>query len=152
MRKAVGVFVGAIAIAAGAVVMRPVPVDAQSASEQDKVTAQRFHLDMIAKKQVDIADQIFTPDAVIHTAGGPGRTKGPERAKAMANGDFRQYPKGIQITHNVVFGEKDLVGFQWTFVGTTESGETETLEGIDIARMKDGKIAELWLEYHTVKK
>ena len=120
-----------------------------SALEQNKVLAQRFHLEMIAQGKLDIADEIIAPDCVIHSPGGLGTTKGPERARQMAAGDLKAYPKGIKITHDVVFGEGDLVGFHWTFVGTRETGEERQLEGLDVVRISNGKITQMWIEYHS---
>ena len=127
--------------------------DAQSVSENDKITAERFHLDMIAKGQIDIADEIIAPDCIIHSPmTGVGNTRGPERARQMAIMDAKIYPKGIKITHNIVIGEKDFVAFQWTIAATRENGEVDRLQGIDMVRMKNGKAVEMWIEYHDISK
>ena len=74
-------------IAAAAVTTREPVLHAQKGgtSESRKVLAQRFHLDMIQKGNLDIADEIIAPDCVIHLPGGTSDAKGPERAKQIAD-------------------------------------------------------------------
>lgn len=150
MRKIVGAFVALVAICGTA---RPPVVSAQkdSALEKNKVLAQRFHLDMIQKGNLQIADEIIAPDCVVHLPNGQGDSRGPERARQVASSDLRAFPKGIAFNHDVVFGDANLVGFHWTLLGTRESGEQTKLEGLDVVRINNGKIAEMWIEYHTVK-
>lgn len=118
--------------------------------EKNKVLAQRFHLDMIAKKNLAIADEIIAPDCVVHMPSDaePSAVKGPERARQIAAGDHKAFPKGIELVHDYVLAEGNLVAFHWKFVGTRDDGETRTLYGIDMVRLANGKIAEMWIEYH----
>ena len=78
----------------------------------------------------------------------PSPVKGPERARQIAAGDLKAFPKGIELVHDNVMAEGNLVAFHWKFVGTRESGEKLTLFGIDMVRIANGKIAEMWIEYH----
>jgi predicted SnoaL-like aldol condensation-catalyzing enzyme len=135
-----------------AICIATISVQTASATDKDKVLAQRFHLDMIQKGDLQLADQIIAPDCVIHLPSGTSDVKGPERAKQVAGGDLKAFPKGIKINHDVVFGEGNLVGFHWTFVGTRDTGEETHLEGIDMVRITNGKISEMWIEYHNIKK
>jgi ketosteroid isomerase-like protein len=148
MKRAV-LFLFALAIG---VVGPTVGVSAQKdpALEKNKVLGQRFHLDMIAKGDLKIAEEIIAPDCVIHLPSSrPTDKKGPERAREIAAGDLKAFPKGIKLDHHVVFAEGPYVGFTWTLVGTRESGEQTTLKGIDVVRIANGKIAEMWIEYHN---
>ena len=138
------------------------PAEAQSWSrassvakslENNRVLAQRFHLDMIAMGHLDIAEQIIAPDCVIHmrstTFSTPG--KGPEKAREIAQGDLDAFPGGIELIHDGVLAEGNLVAFYWTLNGTTATGEVSRLAGIDVVRVEDEKIAEMWIEYHTIE-
>jgi predicted SnoaL-like aldol condensation-catalyzing enzyme len=147
VKKAVVMVLAVLAVGVANVVTAG--AQGNSALEKTKVLAQRFHLDMIAKGQLEIAEQIIAPDCVIHL---PSRTmKGPEGARQVAAGDLKAFPKGIKLTHDVVFAEGNLVAFHWILAGTRESGETTELEGIDIVRVANGKISEMWIEYHNMK-
>lgn len=151
MRRIIAVF-GALMTAIVVTPSANVAAQADSALEKNKVLAQRFHLDMIEKGNLQIADEIIAADCVIHLPNATSDLRGPERARQVANGDLKAFPKGIRLTHDVVFGERNMVAFHWTLVGTRESGEETTFEGIDLVRTANGKIAEMWIEYHTVKK
>ena len=127
------------------------PVTAQgSPLERNKALAQRFHLEIIQKADLKLADEIIAPDCVFHLSE-QSDLKGPERAKQIAAVDHKAFPKGIKFEHDVVFGEGDLVAFHWILLGTRASGEVSRLEGIDLVRIANGKIAEVWIEYHTVR-
>ena len=127
------------------------PAEAQSALENNRVLAQRFHLDMIAMGNLDIAEQIIAPDCVINMRNAPTTHKGPARAREIAQGDLDAYPGGIELIHDVVLAEGNLVAFHWTLAGTSASGEVTEYAGIDVVRVEDGKIAEMWIEFHTVE-
>jgi predicted SnoaL-like aldol condensation-catalyzing enzyme len=138
-----------VALAVG-VMTHTAGVSAQDdALARNKVLAQRFHLDMIAKGDLKIAEEIIAPDCLIHLPTGT-RGQGPERARQIAQGDLKAYPKGIKFDHHALLAEGNLVAFYWDLFGTRESGEQEHLAGIDIVRIEKGKIAEMWIEYHTV--
>ena len=111
--------------------------------------AHRFHLEVIGEGDLALADEIFAPDCTIHMHG-TSDVKGPARAKEIARGDQRAFPKGMTFVHDTVVAEGDLVAFRWTLKGIRESGEESLSAGLDIVRIENGKIAELWIEYHSV--
>jgi hypothetical protein len=80
-----------------------------SALEKNKALAQRFHLEIIQKGDLDLADEIIAPNCVVHLPDGTSDVKGPERAKQMAEYDLKEFPKGITLIHDVVFAEGDMV-------------------------------------------
>ena len=136
------------------------PAEAQSWSrassvaeslENNRVLAQRFHLDMIALGHLDIAEQIIAPDCVIHMRGTTTAGNGPARAREIAQGDLDAFPGGIELIHDGVLAEGNLVAFYWTLNGTNATGEVSRLAGIDVVRVEDEKIAEMWIEYHTIE-
>ena len=126
------------------------PAEAQSL-ENNRVVAQRFHLDMIAMGNLDIAEEIIAPGCVIHMRNAPTTEKGPARAREIAQGDLDAFPGGIELIHDVVLAEGDLVAFHWTLAGTSASGEVTEYAGIDVVRVEDGKITEMWIDFHTLE-
>ena len=76
--------------------------------------------------------------------------KGPEAAKQAARYDHSVFPDAMKFVHDMVLAEGNLVAFRWTLTGTLASGAESISEGIDIVRIEDGKIAEMWIEYHTL--
>ena len=141
----------AITVAVVAVVAHSALAFAQSteALEKNKALAHRFHMEVIQGKNLALIDEIFTADPVIHY-GSPDVT-GREKARQIALVDQRAFPKSMDFKHDNVVAEGNLVAFHWILIGVGESGEQAIYEGIDITRIENGKIAELWIELHAVE-
>ena len=120
---------------------------------ENKAIAHRFHLEVIQQNNLDLADEIIAPDCVFHSSSGPREERGPEAAKAIARFDHSAFDdSGVKFDHDIDLAEGDFVAFHWINWGNSRrTGEAIKFEGLDLARMKDGKIAELWIEYHQVK-
>src|SRR5262245_51985330 len=112
-------------VAIAAVFGAGVPAMAQNAAlEKNKTLAQQFHLEIIQKGNLDLADTIIAPDAEFHSPlSARTQLKGPERAKFSARNDRQSYPKGLTFTHDQILAEGNLVAFHWVLTGTRESGE-----------------------------
>ena len=117
--------------------------------EKNKTLAHRFHMEIIGEFNLGLADEIIAPDCVFHSAR-PSDLRGPERAKNSARFDQQHFDdKGVKFVHDIVLAEGDLVAFHWINTGNNrETGEAERFEGLDMVRIKDDKIAEVWIEYH----
>ena len=141
----------AISIAVVAVVAHSALAFAQStdALEKNKALADRFHMEVIQGKDLALIDEIFTANPVIHY-GSPDVT-GREKARQIALVDHRAFPTSMNFEHDNVVAEGNLVAFHWIMTGVRESGEQASYEGIDIVRIENGKIAELWIELHAVE-
>ncbi len=122
-----------------------------STLEKNRALAHRFHQEIIQEYNLKLADEIIAADCAFHSPlSAPTDLKGPERAKRAARRDRELYPKGIKFVHDVTLAEGDLVAFHWLGTGTKESGEIVKSEGIDIVRIRNGKVAEMWIEFHQV--
>ena len=121
--------------------------------EKNKYIAHRFHMEIISERNLDLADKIIAPDCVFHTSGGTMPVKGPEGARNISDYDAAHFDEnGVAFDHDVVLAEGDLVAFHWINTGTSkETGEAERFEGLDMVRLKDNQIVELWIEYHKVE-
>jgi predicted SnoaL-like aldol condensation-catalyzing enzyme len=120
--------------------------------EKNKALAHRYHMEVISGKNAALADELFAPDAVFHTPiSKPGDTRGPVRAKEIAGMDYKGCPKGVTFVHKPTLAEGDFVSFYWTSMCTTETGEQRPGAGMDIVRIVNGKVAEIWIEWHEIK-
>ncbi|HEY7570532.1 MAG TPA: nuclear transport factor 2 family protein, partial [Nitrososphaeraceae archaeon] len=55
--------------------------------QKNEVLAQRFHMEIFQEGKLDLADEILTPDFVLHNPVLPAElTKGPESIKRFASG------------------------------------------------------------------
>ena len=103
------------------------------------------------RKLLDLFDEIFAPDFVQYGAD-PDQVSGVEELKqffVMMRSGFPDF----QVTIEDLFaaeGEKVVLRFtfrgthQGEFMGVAPTGKQVTMAGIDIFRIADGKIAELW--------
>jgi predicted SnoaL-like aldol condensation-catalyzing enzyme len=115
--------------------------------EANKVLARRFHDEIFEQGNLDAADEILTPDFAWR---GPPNTPdplvGPEAIKQAAT-EVREYFGDLVLSDDDEVAEGDRVVIRWTLTGAvqTESGSVPVVyTGIDIFRIADGKLAELW--------
>lgn len=114
--------------------------------EANKELAHRFHDDIVVQGNLEAADEILTDDFVFHSPPQATVLIGPEAVKQLA-ADFRAFIPDVAIAHDDVVAEGDRVVIRWTVRGTaqTESGGVPIVyTGIDIFRIEDGRLAELW--------
>ncbi len=99
---------------------------------------------------MDVLDEIFAPEFVDHTVV-PGQAPGVEGLKqffAMMGAGFPDFRAVVED----VIAEGDKVAIRFTFNGTHQgefmdippTGRRVTMSGIDILRVVDGKVVELW--------
>ena len=122
--------------------------DATPASdlETNKELARCFHDEIFEDGNLDVADEILAPDFVWYTPPTETFLTGPEAIKLQAT-DLRGFFADLVMTDDDVIAEGDRVVIRWTLTGTaqTETGPAPvTFTGIDIFRVADGQLAELW--------
>lgn len=115
---------------------------------ENEVLAHRFHMEIFQKGMVSLADEILTPDFVLHNPVLPSElTKGPEGIKRFALGVIDSLPDR-QFTHHEATSKGDKVLIRWTvtgtpkrdFLGVTASDKPITVSGFDLFRISaDGK-------------
>ena len=125
-------------------------------TEQNKATARRWFTDIIAQGQLEVADEIFAANHVIHDPHAPpsGWPNGPEGLKMVASvfgGGFRDW----NITVEDQLAEGDRVASRWvasaintgSVMGVPPSGKTVRVTGVNVARFAEGKIVESWFNF-----
>lgn len=121
-------------------------------ANDNKALADRFHTDIFQAGRLDVADEILSPDFVIHAPGYPPEwARGPAGTKQLASAIIDGIPDR-QIAHHETIAEGDLVMVRWSMTGThggdlmgvPPTGEPIDVTGFDLFRIADGKIAEVW--------
>jgi steroid delta-isomerase-like uncharacterized protein len=125
-------------------------------TEQNKAMARRWFTDVIAQGQLDVADEIFAANHVIHDPHAPpsGWPVGPEGLKTVASvfgGGFRDW----NITIEDQIAEGDRVATRWaasatntgSVMGMPPTGKTVRVTGVNVARFEEGKIIESWFNF-----
>jgi predicted SnoaL-like aldol condensation-catalyzing enzyme len=122
-------------------------------TERDEAVAHRFHLDIFCEGRLEVADEILQPDFVIHGPGvGPEFANGPEGTKRYAEAIRGGFGGKVRIDHHDTFSSGDRVAIRWSssgihdgdLMGVPPTGRQVEITGIDIFRLKDGKLAEMW--------
>ena len=126
---------------------------AQTTSEKANIAIVRKFFEVgPSKGDIVAADALLHPEFSLHT---PLPTPGPG-IEAMNNVIItcRAAFHGLQVTVDDIMAEGDKVTARFTargvhngeFMGLPATGKGITMTGIEIFRIKDGKIAELWGE------
>jgi len=120
---------------------------------QNKNLVTLFLRDILSEGKLEVADDIFSSDAVIHRLDSftPDFGTGPEAMKQIAGLYHSTFPD-LDIVIDDVFatGEKVIARFtingiqQGDLPGIPATGLAVSMTGIDIYRINDGKIVEFW--------
>ena len=120
-------------------------------AEENKALVRRYAEELLNQTNLDLFDEIFAPDFVLYGAD-PDQVSGVEDLKQFF-GMLRSGFPDFQVTIEDLFAaEGDKVVLRFTFRGTHQgefmgigpSGNRVTFTGIDIFRIADGQIVELW--------
>jgi steroid delta-isomerase-like uncharacterized protein len=124
-------------------------------SEENKALAHRFHMDIFQQGNLAAVYQIIGPDFVWHAPATPPEwVQGPEGVRRAA-ADLRTAYPDLNFTHEDTLAEGDRVMIRWIMRGTHNgplmgipaTGKPVTVAGIDVFRIADGQIVELWQNF-----
>jgi steroid delta-isomerase-like uncharacterized protein len=118
---------------------------------QNKQLVESFIQDLFTKGDLEAVERYLDPDFVNHDAPFPNAPDGPEGMRLAAS----MYREALPDWHSDVeqlIAEDDLVAEVFTASGTHRgelmgvpgTGKTLTLHGVNIFRIKDGRIVERW--------
>ncbi len=126
--------------------------------EANKETVRRFMEEVVNQHQLQVAQELATPDYLIHDPTG----KAPPEAAQNITGYRASFPD-LHYTITQMLGEGDLVAVQWTATGTHQqpithlteefalpaTGKTVSVMGFSLVRFSGDKIAEIWNHWDT---
>jgi|ERR671934_1699371 steroid delta-isomerase-like uncharacterized protein len=106
---------------------------------------------------IDVIDELASPDYVGHDTALPEDLRGPAALKQFVNDYLAAFPDG-QITIDEQIAEGDLVASRWTgrgthrgeLMGIAPTGKQVTVTGINISRVVEGKVVEEWSNWDTL--
>ncbi len=118
--------------------------------EQNKDVLRRFWTEVFSGKNLDLIDELFTPDWAYHGAGGQ-ELRGREALKGFLSGFHQAFPD-ISATVEDLVAEGDRVVSRATgrgthtgsLMGIPPTGREVTVPVICITRFENGRIAEDW--------
>ena len=121
----------------------------------NEAVAHRWHIDLFQAGNLDVADEILAPGFAFHAPGVEG--EGVDAAKQLATA-YRATFADLTIEHVDTVAAGDKVAIRWTsrsthqgdFLGVPATGTMLQGHGIDIFHLRDGKIAEVWIEWDVL--
>lgn len=130
-------------------------------SEELKRIARLEIEEIFSKGNLDLVDEIVSPDYVIFDNGRAEPVRGRESLKAAVTA-MRSSVSDFVVTVDEQLAEGDTVMTRWTATGThtgtlfgfAPTGRPITMHGIDIERFVDGQIAEvrsIWDTYAVLR-
>lgn len=120
-------------------------------SEANKAVVQRLIDEVLLKGNLDAVGEIIAPEYVVHDPSNPNRPGGIEGLK-MFVGMFQAGLSDFEYVVEDMIGEHDLVSYRWTmrathsgpFMNIPPTGNRIVITGMDMFRVKQGKIVESW--------
>jgi steroid delta-isomerase-like uncharacterized protein len=121
------------------------------ATEENKALVRRFYEEVWDRGNVEFAQEVFAGDYLRHdlrpTAAAPGGQGQRQIAAA-----FRAAFPDLRWHVDLLLAEGDLVAGRWTASGTNTgpwagmaaTGRHATFSGVNIFRIRDGKVVEIW--------
>lgn len=100
------------------------------------------------KQNIDVFEKYYAAEFIVHFADGDMNV---EQYKGLCQAYFSAFPD-LQVTTDLLVAEGDKVTKVWTvtstskgdFMGIPATGKPMIIKGIEVFRLADGKIAELW--------
>ena len=116
--------------------------------DKNKDFIQAYTEDFWNKLNIAAFEKYFTADFIVHFANGD---QNYEQYKELCQSYFTAFPD-LHITTDEVVAEGDKVAKVWTansthkgeLMGIPATGKRIVVKGIEVLRIADGKIAELW--------
>jgi steroid delta-isomerase-like uncharacterized protein len=118
--------------------------------EQNIAAQQRFGTEVAAGGQLDVIDELTTPDFLDHDPA-PDQGPGPAGFKAFW-GAFRTAFPDLQVSVDQMVADEDNVAIayraagthQGDFLGVAGTGKPFEARGVQITKFVNGKMAERW--------
>jgi steroid delta-isomerase-like uncharacterized protein len=124
---------------------------------ESKFIVRRYFEEVLDGGNLDLVDELFDPQYVLHDPNAPREVCGVEGSKQFV-GMFRGAFPDIAHTIEDQIAEGDKVVTRLKahatqkgeLMGIPPTGEEVTIEGISIWRIADGKIKECWFNYDAL--
>lgn len=126
-------------------------------TEENKALVRRFYDEVTNGKNVALLDELLAPNFEGFTGEDSGHGQNREEFKHMISMMLKAFPDHHQTIHDWI-AEHDKVVTRWTawgtqqgeFAGIAPTGKRVKISGMDIFRVVDGKIVEVWAEVDTL--
>ena len=126
-------------------------------SEQNKTNVRRLFEEVWNKGNLQVTDDLFTPNYAHHDASTPDLGRGPEGEKKRATLYRTAFPD-LRLTVEDIIAEGETVVARWSCRGTHKgdlngiapTGKRINITGISIARFTNGKMSEGFVNWDAL--
>ena len=126
-------------------------------SEGNKNVVRRLFEEVWNKGNLQLTDELFTPNYAHHDASTPDVGRGPESEKKRATLYRTAFPD-LRLTLEDIIAEGETVTARWSCRGTHKgdlsgiapTGKQFTISGVSTARFENGKMAEGWVNWDAL--
>jgi steroid delta-isomerase-like uncharacterized protein len=128
-------------------------------SEENKAILRRVNDEVFSQGNLDLVDELFAPDYVLHDPGLPGgELRGTEHFKQRWVSMFRTAYPDLQLSVEDQIAEGDKVVARYTGRGTHQgelmgippTGNEVSVGGIIISRVSGGRVEEEWNSFDAL--
>jgi predicted ester cyclase len=110
---------------------------------------------------LDILDDVYDPEVVVHDSGAPEDIIGLEALKNYYRNNHAAFPD-LKMTIGKMIVKDDMIAGFWTFSGTNTgifhtpfgeippTGKKVTFSGVAIDRVANGKVVEEWVYFNPL--
>ena len=126
-------------------------------SEQNKRLVQRFYDEVENQQKLDVADELIAADfRDVYNGAAPFPVVGVAGIKKLAAGLHAMFDLTIKVEDLVADGDKVVAriacGFthKSPFLGAAPTGRKFVVQGVEIFRVVNGKLAERWVFIDSV--
>ena len=124
-----------------------------SPAQENKAVSRRVAEEIFNGGKLDLADELYAPDYVLHDPSLPEDLHGPEGLKQYAAMNLGAFPD-VRVSVEDQIAEGDMVVTRWTATGThtgellgiPPTGRRIEISGITINRYSGNRIAEDWYQ------
>lgn len=126
-------------------------------TEENKAITRRFLEEIFTGGNLELVDELFAPDFILHDSSVPQEVRGVEALKQYITMYRAAYPD-THFTVEDQIAEGNEVVTRWTGQGTHQgelmgippTGNQVTVTGIEVDRVSGGKIEESWVSYDAL--
>lgn len=137
----------------------PATTDDPVTIERNKLIGRRVLLEAWGEGRLEVIDELYAPDYVDNVSRGPEPTtvRGPDGLKAAVTLFRAAFPDlRYEVDEQVAEGEVVVTRFSAAgthmrpFLGAAPTERRVAYGGIDINRVRDGRIVESWVQYDAL--
>jgi steroid delta-isomerase-like uncharacterized protein len=119
--------------------------------EENRRLVLRFFAEVFNAGDVAAVDAFIHPEHENHDPTAPDVPAGPEGVRRLVELYRGAFPD-LRFDHDMLFAADEWVAHRWTFTGTHRgeimgidaTGRQVAVDGLEVNRIADGKIAESW--------